>query len=121
MHAWLAEAVLVLHLAFILFVLFGGFLVRRFRRLAWWHLPAAAWGALVEFAGWTCPLTPLENYLRRMGGEAGYPEGFVAHYLLPVIYPEALTRGTQILLGLAVIAINIAAYAWSGRKPRRRP
>lgn len=118
-HAWLADSVLLLHLAFILFVVFGGFLLRRFPRLVWLQLPAAAWGALIEFGGWTCPLTPLENHLRRLAGQAGYEGGFIAHYLLPVIYPEALTRGMQLALGIGVLAINAIAYAWWYRARRR--
>lgn len=116
--SWLADAVLLLHLAFILFVVFGGFLLVRFPRLIWLHLPAAAWGALIEFAGWICPLTPLENHLRRLGGGAGYEGGFIAHYLLPVIYPQALTRELQVALGFGVVAVNLVAYArwYRGRK-----
>ncbi len=116
MHSWLADAVLVAHLAFILFVVFGGFLLGRFPRLAWLHLPAAAWGALIEFGGWLCPLTPLENHLRRLAGEAGYEGGFVAHYLVPIIYPEALTREMQIGLGVVVLVVNLGAYLWAFRR-----
>lgn len=123
-YSLLADAVVLLHLAFILFVVFGACLVWRWPRLAWLHLPAAAWGALIELSGAICPLTPLENHLRRLGGEAGYGGGFVEHYLLPVIYPAGLAPQEQILLGLGVIGINVAAYAlghyWFGRK-RRRP
>lgn len=107
----LADAVLLLHLAFILFVVFGALLVWRFPRLVWLHLPAAAWGALVEISGHDCPLTPLENRLRLMSGEAGYRGGFIEHYLMPAIYPQDLTRELQLLLGIAVIVINVAAYA----------
>lgn len=111
-HRLLADAVLLLHLAFILFVVLGGFLARRWPRLAWLHLPAAVWGASIEIAGGICPLTPLENWLRRMGGEAGYGGSFIEHYLLAVIYPDGLTRRSQLLLALGVVVINIAAYAW---------
>lgn len=114
----LADVVLLLHLAFILFVVLGAFLARRFPRLVWLHLPAAAWGALVELAGWVCPLTPLENHLRRLGGEAGYEGGFIGRYLLPVVYPEALSRQLQVALGLGVIVINVVAYAWARRGGR---
>lgn len=110
--ALLADAVLLLHLAFILFVVFGGFLLRRHPRLLPLHLPAAIWGALVEFADWTCPLTPLENLLRRLAGEAGYADGFIAHYLVPIIYPPGLTPEIQWALGLGVLVINAVAYAW---------
>lgn len=114
----LADVVLLLHLAFILFVVLGAFLVRRFPRLIWLHPPAVAWGALVELAGWVCPLTPLENHLRRLGGEAGYEGGFIGHYLLPIVYPEALSRQLQVALGLVVVVINVAAYAWACRGRR---
>ena len=106
----LAEAVLVLHLAFIAFVVLGGFLVLRFPTLAWIHLPAVAWAATTEFLGIVCPLTPLENHLRALGGEAGYSGGFIEHYLTAWIYPVGLTREIQWLLGIAVIAINLAFY-----------
>lgn len=119
-YAWLADGVLLLHLAFILFVVLGGLLLPRWPRLLWLHLPAASWGALIEFRGWICPLTPLENHLRHLAGEAGYTGDFIAHYLLPVIYPHGLTREIQLLLGLAVVLINAAAYAWWYRR-RQRP
>ncbi len=106
----LADAVLVLHLAFIAFVVLGGFVVLRRPRLAWLHLPAAAWGAATEFLGIICPLTPLENRLRAQGGEAGYGGGFIEHYLTALIYPGWLTREVQSLLGALVIAINVAVY-----------
>ena len=78
--------------------------------MAWVHLPLAIWGALIEFTGWICPLTPLENTLRRAAGEAGYAGGFIEHYLIPIVYPSGLTRGTQLALGVAVILINMFAY-----------
>lgn len=110
----LADFVVVVHAAFVLFAVFGGFLVLRRRRLAWMHVPAVLWAALVETAGWTCPLTPLENLLRHRAGEKTYPSGFIEHYLMPVLYPEALTREVQIILGLMVLFINILVYAWIG-------
>lgn len=113
----LADAVLVLHLAFVLFVALGGLLVLRRRRAAWVHLPVAAWGALVMFTGWICPLTPLEKELRRLGGEAGYRGGFVEHYVVAVLYPAGLTREAQVAIGLGVIALNLAVY---GRLLARR-
>jgi hypothetical protein len=106
----LADALVAFHLGFVLFVVLGGLLVLRFPRVAWLHLPAAAWGAWVEWTDTLCPLTPLENHLRRLGGEAGYSGGFVAHYLLPVLYPAALTRGIQYVLGAVVIGVNLLAY-----------
>lgn len=114
----LADAVLVLHLAFILFVVGGALLVRRWPRLVWLHLPALAWGAFIEFSGGLCPLTPLEVRLRVLAGEAGYAGGFIERYLTPLIYPEALTRELQIALGIGVIVLNLLAYAllWRSRR-----
>lgn len=112
LYRLLADAVLLLHLAFILFVVFGAPLVWRFRRLAWLHLPAVIWGGVIQFTGGVCPLTPLENHLRRLGGEVGYDGGFIEHYLLPVIYPPGLTHEMQVAFGFAVIVINGLAYGW---------
>lgn len=106
----LADATLLIHLCFVLFVGLGGFLVLRWRRVAWLHLPAAIWGALIEFMGWVCPLTPLESLLRRLGGEAGYTGGFIDHYIIAFIYPDGLTRGAQIAVGTAVLVVNVAIY-----------
>lgn len=108
--AILADLVVLLHLAFILFVMLGGLLVLRRRRLMWLHLPVVVWGAAIEFVGWVCPLTPLENHLRAAAGEAGYSGGFVAHYLIPLIYPEGLTRELQWLLGALVLLVNALVY-----------
>jgi hypothetical protein len=107
----LADAVLLLHLLFVAFALAGGLLALRWRWMPWLHLPALAWGATVEFTGWYCPLTPLENTLRRAGGEAGYAGGFIEHYLLPLLYPAALTRDMQLLLGAGLVAFNLVVYA----------
>jgi hypothetical protein len=107
----LATAVAIVHFAFILFVVVGGVFVLRWPRIAWLHIPAAIWGALIEFAGWYCPLTHLENYLLRKAGRAGYTEGFVAHYLFAVIYPSGLTRGFEIAIGLFVVVVNVTMYA----------
>ncbi|HET7826089.1 MAG TPA: DUF2784 domain-containing protein [Anaeromyxobacter sp.] len=119
----LADAVLVFHSAFIVFVVLGGLLVRWRRRVAFVHLPCAVYGAAIELWGWICPLTPLENRLRVLGGERGYAGGFIEHYLLPLVYPEPLTTRMQALLGVLVAAGNVAIYAWAlrGRAPRRRP
>lgn len=117
----LADAVLVLHALFVVFVVIGGFLAIRWRRLVWFHAPAALWGAAIEFRGWICPLTPLENALRRAGGQAGYPGGFLEHYLLPVIYPPGLTRGVQVVLGVVVVAANVVAYGLWWRRWQRPP
>lgn len=116
-----ADALVLAHLAFIVFVVFGGLLVAWRARIAWLHLPAAAWGAWIEFTGAVCPLTPLENRLRRMAGDAGYAGGFVEHYLIPVVYPAGLTPGAQRWLGALVVAVNLATYlaVLLGRRRRR--
>ena len=106
----MADIVVVTHFAFTIFVLLGGILAIWWRKVVWLHIPAAVWGALIEFAGWICPLTPLENWLRVKGGEAGYPGGFVEEYVLPVIYPAGLTREIQIILGIFVITVNLVIY-----------
>ncbi len=118
----LADLVVLVHLAFVVFVVAGALLVIRWRWVAWLHVPAAVWGALIEFAGWICPLTPLENWLRARGGASGYGGGFVEHYIIPILYPGELTRGIQIGLGLAVLAVNLAVYGWLivGRTERER-
>ena len=112
----LADLVVLVHFGFVLFVILGGMLVLRWKSVAWVHLPAAAWGAIVEFMGWICPLTPLEIWLRVMAGQSGYQTGFIAHYLLPVLYPADLTRGTQIWLGILVLSLNLAIYGWLVRR-----
>jgi uncharacterized membrane protein YhhN len=112
----LADGVLLAHLVFILFVALGGLLVWRWPRLAWLHLPCVAWGAAVELMGWYCPLTPLENRFRALAGEAGYAGDFIQHHLLGAIYPEGLTRGMQIALGLIALAINLPVYATLWRR-----
>jgi Protein of Unknown function (DUF2784) len=115
----LASLLLTIHLAFVLFVVLGGLLVLKWPRVAWAHLPAATWGVLIEYSGWICPLTPLENWLRARGGESGYAGGFVEHYLLRTLYPEGLTRRDQLVLGTLVLAINVAAYAAVVARKRR--
>lgn len=107
-----ANLIVVLHLGFIIFAVLGALLVLKWRWVLFLHIPAAVWGALIEFQGWLCPLTPLENSLRAAAGQAGYGEGFIAHYLLPIIYPAGLTREIQITLGIFIIAINLAIYGW---------
>ena len=107
----LADGVVLLHFAFIAYCVLGGLLALRWRRAAWLHLPALVWGVAVELTGAICPLTPLENALRRAAGEAGYRGDFVQHHLLPVIYPAALTRGTQLWLGALLVLVNVAIYA----------
>jgi len=107
-----ADAVLLLHLFFILFALFGGLLGLRWRWAALLHLPAVGWAAYVELAGRLCPLTGLENSLRRVAGDSGYSESFVEHYLLGVIYPDGLTREIELGLGIFVLVLNLAIYGW---------
>jgi uncharacterized protein DUF2784 len=114
-----ADVVVVIHFAFIAFVVAGGLLVLRWPRLAWVHLPVVAWGAGIELIGWVCPLTPLENALRRAAGEAGYSGGFVEHYLLPLIYPAGLTREIQLALGLFVLVMNTTIYGVITLRRRR--
>ncbi len=115
----LADLVVGIHALFVVFVVAGGLLVLRRRWVAAVHLPAAIWGALIEFKGWICPLTPLEQSLRRAAGQAGYEGGFIEHYLLPVLYPAGLTRGVQLVLGAAVIAVNLAVYTVVFRRTTR--
>lgn len=110
LYGSLADLVLVAHLAFVGFVVLGGFLVLRWRRLAWIHVPVALWGAAIVLTGFTCPLTPLENRLQRLGGRAGYQGGFIEHYVTAVLYPNGLTRQAQLLLGAAVLALNLVVY-----------
>ena len=107
-----ADLLVVVHLAFVGFVGFGGFAVPYRPRLVWLHLPAAAWGVGIELSGAICPLTPIEQWLRMQGGAAGYEGDFVARYLFPVLYPAGLTRQAQIVLGMAAFGINAAAYGW---------
>ena len=114
----LADAVLVVHLAFIVFVVLGGLVVLRWPRLAWAHVPAFAWGALISFAGWICPLTPLENWLRRQAGGETYTGGFIERYLTAAIYPQGLTRGTQVAIGVGVLLLNAFVYLLLLRRAR---
>ncbi len=107
----LADFVVMIHLAFVLFVALGGVLALRRRRVAWFHIPAALWAALIEFTGWDCPLTPLENWLRRQGGEAGYETSFIERYLLPVIYPADFSRSLHVALGFLVLGVNLLIYS----------
>ncbi|RKZ47507.1 MAG: DUF2784 domain-containing protein [Gammaproteobacteria bacterium] len=106
----LADLVLIAHLLFIIFVIFGGLIVLKWHRAMWLHIPCAIWGALIEFFGWICPLTYLENYFRQLGNGGSYEGGFIQHYLMPIIYPQGLTTGIQILLGVIVAVINLVIY-----------
>ncbi len=111
-YSLLADLLLLLHFAFIIFVVIGGLLVFKWRWFAWLHIPAATWGALLEFNSWLCPLTPWEVQLRRLSGEQGYDTGFIEHYLQPLIYPLNLDYNMQVILGGFVIAINLLVYGW---------
>ncbi len=126
----LADALVVLHFAFIVFVALGALTVYRWPKVVWAHIPCALWGAWIEITGGICPLTPIEFRFRRMGGTEGYAGGFIEHYLLPIIYPSGLTQADQLLLGSLVVAVNLSAYGillWRRRSgmrsdsPRPRP
>lgn len=124
-YGLLADTVLVIHLLFIVFVILGGLFLLRWRKAVWIHLPLLAWALVIEFTGWICPLTPIENSLRASGGERGYSGSFIEHYLLPLVYPNEMTRGVQITLGMLLIFINICIYFYSYRAgtklhPRRK-
>jgi hypothetical protein len=114
-----ADLVLVLHFGFVLFVVLGGLLALRWPRLAWVHVPVALYGATIEFLGFICPLTPLEVWLRRGGGEAGYEGGFIEHYITAALYPTGLTRELQLALGVGVLAVNALVYGTLLRRRRR--
>jgi hypothetical protein len=116
-----ADAVLVIHLLFIVFVLFGGLLALRWRWVVVLHLPAMVWGAVVEFFHLYCPLTPLENAWRIKAGGEGYEAGFIEHYLIPLIYPAGLTPQIQLWLGAIVLLVNLAVYGWLLVRPWRKP
>ena len=111
LYRLLANAVVVVHALFIVFIVFGGFVAWRWRWVAVVHVPCAVWGVLIEYNGWICPLTPLENSLRMRARQQGYSGGFVEHYLLPAIYPAGLTPRIQVVLGTAVLVVNVITYA----------
>ena len=115
-----ADLTLVLHLLFIIFVLFGGLLCLHRAWWAWLHLPAMIWGVWVEWTGWICPLTPLEGHLRRLAGQHGYDGEFISHYLLPILYPPGLSSGMQLILGGVVIVFNLLLYLTIMTRLRRR-
>jgi len=117
LNYYAADLVVLIHFCFILFVILGGFIVIKWRRLIWLHLPAAVWGALIEFFGWVCPLTILENKLRQASG-GSYSTGFIEHYIIPVIYPAGLTPDIQLLMGVAVVVVNLFVYTQIVKKFR---
>jgi hypothetical protein len=118
----LADLVVLIHFAFVLFVGLGGLLVLQWRRIAWLHVPAAVWGAAIEFGGWICPLTPLENRLRTLGGAESYTGDFIGRYLIPLMYPAELTRELQLVLGGIVVVLNVTVYVvvWHRYRSRAR-
>jgi len=120
LYTLLADAVVVVHLGFVVFVVCGGLLVLWRRSAALVHLPGAAWGVYIELTGGICPLTPLENRLRALGGESAYAGDFVERYLMPVLYPADLRRDVQVALGLFALGINVGIYSYAWRQARRR-
>ncbi len=111
-YSFLADLVVISHFAFILFVVFGGLFVFKWPRVGYLHIPAVVWGGLIEIQGWLCPLTPIENRLRQAAGVTAYKDGFIEHYLIPVIYPTELTQEDQFFLGLSVFILNGIIYIW---------
>ncbi len=112
LYRFLADLVVLCHLVFVLFAATGGLLALRWPVVVWIHVPAAVWGALIEFGGWVCPLTPLENWLRLRGNATAYSGGFIDHYIMPILYPSGLTREIQIILGLAILVVNASIYGY---------
>ena len=115
-----AELVLALHFGFVLFVVLGGVAVRWFPRLVWLHVPLFGWASVVNLAGWVCPLTPLENYFRRLAGESGYQGTFLDQYITALVYPSGMTREFELVAGLSLLAWNLVVYAWVWRR-RQHP
>ncbi len=110
LYRLLADLVVTAHALFVVFVVLGGFLTWTWRWVAWLHVPTAVWGVAIEYGGWVCPLTPLENHFRARAGLAGYRGGFIEHYVLPALYPEGLTPAKQIALGTLALVVNVVAY-----------
>ncbi len=118
-YRFLAELVLLIHFSFILFVVFGGFAVLKWKRIIYYHIPAALWGIVIEITGWVCPLTPLEIELRVRAGSGFYTGGFIDRYLTPIVYPPGFTRQLQYYLAAGLIIINAAAYFLVWKKLRK--
>jgi len=116
LYRLLADLVLVVHAAFVAFVMLGGLAALRWPGVAWVHLPVALWGAGIEFLGGICPLTPLENHWRQLAGEQGYSGDFIEHYIVALLYPDGLTRTIQVSLGLLVVVVNVAIYTYAWRR-----
>ena len=124
LYGLLANAVVIVHVGFVAFVVFGGILAWRWRRIAWIHVPTLLYGATIEFVGWVCPLTPLENHFRRLAGQSGYAGGFIEHYIIPVLYPTDWTIRLRVVLGTFVLVVNALAYGvyfWRIAKARPSP
>ena len=119
MYVFLADVTVIVHAAFVVFAVLGGFAVVYRMKWAWIHLPVVLWAAMVEFMGWTCPLTPLENFFRGKGCTAPYGTDFIDHYVMSALYPDGLTHRHQVFLGLVVTAINLSVYAWAFFRQRR--
>lgn len=115
----LADSIVVLHFGFILFVILGALLIIKWRWIIWLHLPALIWAASIMYWGWICPLTPLENQLNSAAGSEGYEVGFIEHYIIPVIYPEGITPGHQLLLGALLVLLNIGIYLLIWRRHQK--
>ena len=115
----LADLILVIHFAFAAFTVLGGLFALRRRGILWVHLASVLWGVVIQWANWTCPLTPLESYLRRMGGEAGYRGGFIEHYARMILYPENLTVEFRYVLGIVLVAVNLIIYGYIFLRRRR--
>ena len=120
LYRLLAESVLIVHICFVLFAVFGGLLVLRWRWIAFLHLPAIIWGFLVQYFVWICPLTPLENYFRNLGGESGYAGGFIEYYASAILYP-AMTPNLHLILGFSLIVFNLLVYGYLIVRLRRFP
>lgn len=115
----IADLIVLVHFLFVLFVVFGGLLALRWHRMAWLHVPAVVWGVLIEYFGWICPLTPLENRLRQQQNGGSYEGDFIAHYILPALYPDGLTRRDQVLLGTIALVFNATVYGFVLLRRRR--
>ena len=119
MSQHLADIIVLLHFGFIVFAIIGGLLVLKWNWVVWIHIPAAVWGSLIVIFGWICPLTPLENMLRRTDTGETYTGGFIAHYIIPIIYPPGLTRELQIEMGIFLVLLNVIVYTFVYRHWRR--
>jgi len=117
----LADSIVLIHLAFVIFAVFGGLLYIWWRKIIWLHVPSVLWSGLVETVGWICPLTPLENRFRIQSGAAGYSGGFIEHYIIPLLYPAGLTRDIQIILGVLVILVNVLIYGFVFKRYKLKP